>query len=54
MSPAVDDTIVAICNIYNTVLKSTHRAVIFGRGIPFDISYIADWNEILDFVDKNR
>jgi hypothetical protein len=46
MSPTVDDTMVAIRNIYNTVLKSTPWAAIFGRDMLFDIPYMADWNEI--------
>ena len=46
MSPTVDDTMVAIRNIYNTALKSTPWAAIFGRDMLFDIPYMADWNKI--------
>ena len=46
MSPTVDDTMVAICNIYNVVLKSTPRAAIFGRDMLSNIPFVADWNEI--------
>ena len=53
MSPTVDDTMVAIRNIYNTVLKSTPSATIFGRDVLSNIPYVADWNK-MDVVDKNR
>ena len=48
MSPmsTVDDTLFAICNIYNTVLKFAPRTAIFGRDALFNNPYIADWNEI--------
>ena len=42
----VDAAVLAICSIYHIVLKSTHRAAIFGRGMLFDIPHVVDWNEI--------
>ena len=46
----VDDTMVVIRNFYNTVVKATPRAAIFGRDMLLNYSYIADWKKI-DIVD---
>ena len=48
MSPmsTVDDAMFAIHNFYNTVVKSTPRAAIFGRDMLFNNPYVANWNEI--------
>ena len=46
MSPTVDDTIFAICNTYNTILKSIPRAAIFSRDMSFNIPYVSNWNEV--------
>ena len=42
----VDDTMFAIHNLYQTKLKSTPRAAIFGRDMLLNNPYVADWNEI--------
>jgi hypothetical protein len=36
----------AVRSTYHTVLKATPGAAIFGRDMLFDITYIADWNQI--------
>jgi hypothetical protein len=38
----------AIRSTYNTVLKASPGAAIFGRDMLFDIPYIADWKKIGD------
>ena len=48
----------AIRSTYHMVLKASPGAAIFGRDMLFDIPYIADWNKIGDFrqrqTDLNR
>ena len=55
ISPTIDDTMIedflvdaswAIRSNYHTVLKSTPGADVFGRDMPFDVPYIADWSAI--------
>ena len=36
----------AICSTYNTVLKASSGAAIFGQDMLFDIPFLADWNKI--------
>jgi hypothetical protein len=36
----------AVCSTYHTVLKASPGAAIFGRDMPFDIPFIADWQKI--------
>ena len=42
----------AICSTYHTVLKASPGAAIFGRDMLFDIPYIADWNKIGDYRQR--
>jgi hypothetical protein len=42
----LDNAAWAICSTYHTVLKSSPGAAIFGRDMLFDIPFIADWNKI--------
>jgi hypothetical protein len=35
-----------ICSTYNTVLKASPGAAIFGQEMLFDIPFIADWQKI--------
>jgi hypothetical protein len=42
----LSDAAWAICSIYHTVLKASPGAAIFGRDMPFDIPFIADWQKI--------
>jgi hypothetical protein len=42
----------AICSTYQTVLKASPGAAIFGRDMLFDISFIADWNKIGDYRQR--
>jgi hypothetical protein len=37
---------------YHTVLKASPGAAIFGRDMLFDIPYIADWNKIGDYRQR--
>jgi hypothetical protein len=39
----------AICSTYHTVLKASPGVAKCGRDIPFDITFIADWNKIGDY-----
>jgi hypothetical protein len=39
----------AICSTYDTVLKVSLGAAIFGCNILFDIPFVANWNKIGDF-----
>jgi len=58
----IDDFLVSaawvLCSTYHTVLKSTPGAVVFGRGMLFDIPCIADWAAIgqrrQDSVDRDN
>jgi hypothetical protein len=42
----------AIRSTYHTVLKASPGAAIFGRDMLFDIPYLADWNKIGDFRQR--
>ncbi len=39
----------AICSTYDTVLKASPGAAIFGRDMLYDILFIANWNKIGDY-----
>jgi hypothetical protein len=41
-----------IRSTYHTVLKASPGAEIFGRVMLFDIPYIADWNKIGDYKQR--
>jgi hypothetical protein len=40
------DTAWAVHSTYHTVFKASPGAAIFGRGMLFDIPFIADWQKI--------
>jgi len=42
----------AIHSTYHMVLKASPGAAIFGRDMLFDIPYIADWNKIGDYRQR--
>ncbi len=42
----IDNAAWAICSTYHTVLKASPGAAFFGRGMLFDIPFIADWKQI--------
>jgi hypothetical protein len=42
----LSDTAWAVRSTYHTVLKTSLGAAIFGRGMLFDIPFIADWQKI--------
>jgi hypothetical protein len=48
----LDNAAWAICSIYHTVLKASPGAAIFGRNMLFDIPFIADWNKIGDYRQR--
>jgi hypothetical protein len=42
----LSDAAWAVCSTYNTVLKASPGAAIFGQDMLFDILFIAGWQEI--------
>ncbi len=42
----LSDVAWAVCSTYHIVLKASPGAAIFGRGMLFDIPFIADWQKI--------
>jgi hypothetical protein len=48
----LDNATWAICSTYHTVLKASPGAAIFGRDMLFDIPFIADWNKIEDYRQR--
>jgi hypothetical protein len=42
----------AICSTYHTVLKASQGVAIFGCDMLFDIPFIADWNKIGDYRQR--
>jgi hypothetical protein len=42
----LSDAAWAVCSTYHAVLKASPGAAIFGRDMPFDILFIADWQKI--------
>ena len=42
----------AICSTYHTVLEASPGAAIFGRDMLFDIPFLADWNKIGDYRQR--
>ena len=48
----LDNAAWAICSTYHTVLKASPGAAIFGRDMLFDVPFIADWNKIGDYRQR--
>jgi hypothetical protein len=48
----LDNRAWAICSTHHTVLKASPGAAIFGRDMLFDIPFIADWNKIGDYRQR--
>jgi hypothetical protein len=48
----LNNTTWAICTTYHTVLKASPGAAIFGHNMLFNISFIADWNKIWDYRQR--
>ena len=48
----IDNATWAIRSTYHTVLKASPSAAIFGRGMLFDIPFIANWNKIGDYRQR--
>ncbi len=42
----------AICSTYHTVLKASPGAASFGRDMLFDIPFLADWNKIGEYRQR--
>ena len=42
----------AVCSTYHMVLKASPGAAIFGRDMLFDILFIADWNKIGEYRQR--
>jgi hypothetical protein len=45
----IDNAVWAIRSTYDTVLKASPGAAIFGRDMLFDILFVADWHKIGDY-----
>jgi hypothetical protein len=45
----IDNAVWAIRSTYNTELKASPGAAIFGRDMLFDIPFVADWHKIGDY-----
>jgi hypothetical protein len=48
----LDNTAWAICSTYHTDLKASLGAAIFGCDMLFNILFIADWNKIRDYRQR--
>ncbi len=48
----IDNAVWAIRSTYHTVLKASPGAAIFGRDMLFDIPFVADWNKIGDYRQR--
>jgi hypothetical protein len=48
----LDNAAWAICSTYHTVLKASPGAAIFGRDMLFNILFIANWNKIGDYRQR--
>jgi hypothetical protein len=48
----LDNAAWAICSTYHTVLKASSGVVIFGRDVLFNILFIANWNKIGDYRQR--
>jgi hypothetical protein len=48
----LDNAAWAICSTYHTVLKASPGAAIFGHDMLFNIPFIADWNNIRDYRQR--
>ena len=42
----------AVCSTYHTVLKTLPGAAMFGWDMLFDVPYLADWNQIEEYKNK--
>ncbi len=42
----------AIHSTYHTVLKASPGAAIFGRDMLFDIPFVANWNKLGDYTQR--
>jgi hypothetical protein len=48
----LDNVAWAICSTFHTVLKASPGAAIFGHNMLFNILFIADWNKIGDYRQR--
>ncbi len=48
----LDNAAWGICSTYHTVLKASPGATIFGQDMLFDIPFIAEWNKIGDYRQR--
>ncbi len=48
----LDNAAWVICSTYHSVLKAFPGVVIFGRNMLFDIPFIANWNKIGDYRQR--
>ena len=48
----IDNAAWAIRSTYHTVLKASPGAAIFGRDMLFDVPFIADWNQIGEYRQR--
>jgi hypothetical protein len=48
----LDNLAWAICSTYHTILKASPGVAIFGCDMLFDIPFIANWNKIGDYRQR--
>ena len=48
----LNDAAWAVRSTYHTVLKSSPGAAIFGRDMLFDVPFLADWNKVGDYRQR--
>ncbi len=48
----LNDAAWAVCSTYHTVLKASPGAAIFGRDMLFDVPFLADWNKVGDYRQR--
>ncbi len=48
----LDNAAWSICSTYHTVLKASPGAAIFGQDMLFDIPFVANWNKIVDYRQR--
>ena len=48
----LSDAAWAVRSTYHTVLKASPGAAIFGRDMLFDVTFLADWNKVGDYRQR--
>jgi hypothetical protein len=48
----LNDAAWAVCSTYHPVLKASPGAEIFGRDMLFEVPFLADWNKVGDYMQR--